>query len=140
MFSSSILVASVSRKLARRRAQQKRQNLKCRHFTRNPTEYLYLHRERKIDDSSCLRQPATSCVRSGLRCAPRHRSHSDWTPVRLPYVLSPPALLRGLQQYIRPSATRGSSYIAVCASRWGASCTCMYSFPDPMGWMHCDDG
>ncbi len=40
--------------------------------------------------------PRPSCVRHGietpLRFASRHGCHTDSTPVRLPYVLSPPAM------------------------------------------------
>ena len=37
-------------------------------------------------------RPASATPGTPLRCAPRHGSHNDLTPCRLPYVLSPPAL------------------------------------------------
>ena len=78
-----------------------------RHFSRNPK---WIH---PISGAKNGRRVLPSAARARPASARAHHFavhpgfHNDFTPVRLPYVLSPPALPRGLRQNIRPSGYAG---------------------------------
>ncbi len=93
-------------------------NPESRHFSRNPK---WIHpisgakNWRRILPAAARVRPASARVRL---CAAHPGFHNDFTPVRLPYVLSPPVLPHGLRQNIRPSG-----YAGVVAHHSSASAT-----------------
>jgi len=83
-------------------------NRLCRHFLRNLLGHPSRQEEQKIGDTLL---PAAPRVRpasaTAQHCALYHGSHNDLTPFRMPCVLSPPALGRGLRQNTRPYGYAG---------------------------------
>ncbi|MBI3343953.1 MAG: ATP-binding cassette domain-containing protein, partial [Gammaproteobacteria bacterium] len=78
-----------------------------RHFSRNPK---WIHpisgakNGRRVLPSAARARPASA---TALHFVARHGAHNDLTPCRVPPILSPPALPRGLRQNIRPYGYAG---------------------------------